>query len=207
MVLQGRKFPDKSLDEQILLEGIIKKRSLERIYGEYIKLNRLLNGQNLNNKRLRELYLKASSNLTFKYGGELIRTPCEKIAFRILTEIFPDFEVVSQAWIGPHCSDIYIPEINLIIEVNGSIHFGEPKMRKDVVRDFNLMNKLGLIVMEIENQDVTLLHRMITGLRALKKQSPYKRKQMLRKIYITTALYAFPSSFVYMELGLDKEAK
>lgn len=123
-----------------------------------------------------------------KWKDEIAPTGYEKQLvddLRALTKL----EVLQSVWIGNHCLDIFIPGLGFAIEVDGSVHDKEHKMRKDSLRDKNL-GSIGINVMSIPNKRIEYLGPafFIHFQKEKKVLSTYQKRRMWRDIYIITLL-------------------
>ncbi len=58
-----------------------------------------------------------------------------------------------QKIIGNYIVDFYCPKANLVIEIDGSQHYGDEEKKKDEIRD-KYLNDLGLKVMRFSNFEI-----------------------------------------------------
>ena len=92
---------------------------------------------------------------TRKHARELRRdmTPAEKCLWhRIRGGRLHGLQVRRQHPIGPYIADFYIPELRLVIELDGDSH--DNRIEKDRVRDRYLSGQ-GCAVIRFQNRDIT----------------------------------------------------
>ena len=154
-------------------------------------------------KTLKENYWKFSTRTIAHLEKKLVhsRTSKEILVERMVKE-YSRADVYHSFWIGPHCVDIFIPRYKLAIEVGGSVHNHELKMRKDNLRDERLMGELGITVWDMENKDAQRLKYELLNL--VKKEKPKATRvvrKMWRDIYIETLARVFHVSELERMLG------
>ena len=100
------------------------------------------------------------------------RTVHESEIFKMLCKA-TQRRIVSGAWMGNHCLDLFLPavqierQVGLVIEVDGGIHATNMKNKKDTRRDLFLAHIFGLHPFVVFNQDKNgLLRRLRTALSA-----------------------------------------
>jgi len=114
-------------------------------------------------------------------------------------------------WIGNRCIDIFFPHIagslkdlftqlddnlpsrrftGLAIEVDGSVHFKEAKIKKDQ-RKITYLSELRIPLLSIPNTDVShpVTSAMIASIWKLKSLDTRARRRLRRRIYLETILY------------------
>jgi len=98
-----------------------------------------------------------SASFNNKFKRKTNRSKCEKLLFNLISEKFPDLEILSndKTMLNGLEADIAIPSLRLAIEWNGPVHFkpiyGEEKLRRIQEIDRNKLeiasrNDINLIV-------------------------------------------------------------
>lgn len=137
---------------------------------------------------LKPEYERVITLLNIKWKDEVSPTRFEKQLVEDLKAL-TKLDVLQSVWIGNHCIDIFIPGLGYAIEVDGSVHDKEHKMRKDSLRDKNL-GSIGINVMSVPNNQIEYLWpAFLIHFRKEKKiLSTYQKRKMWRDIYIITLL-------------------
>ena len=132
------------------------------------------------------LYSIIAQKLKIRETEAFIKTQSEiNIASRIKKATKKIF--FTSVLIGNSVVDIFFPQYKLAIEVNGPIHHNEVKMRKDCHRDQELIEKLGICITDVYNDDINKsVHNIIHHLKTT-PPNPHARTQLLlRNIKLMT---------------------
>jgi very-short-patch-repair endonuclease len=108
------------------------------VRGGGLKNMRLLNDKKLKTRRQ---YLRNNCPKT------------ERIIWRELSKSKTGFKFRRQTSIGPYIVDFYCPQLKLIIELDGEIHFNAKQQLHDKAKDA-FLKKEGFIVWRFSNIDV-----------------------------------------------------
>jgi len=102
-----------------------------------------------------------TSNAKLSANARTLRKCMTKEERHIWYDFLKDFPIMvhRQKVIGSYIVDFYIAEKKLVIELDGSQHYEEQGMKKDVQRDAYL-NSLGITVLRYSNADI---HRNFSG--------------------------------------------
>lgn len=146
-------------------------------------------------QELKYAYGQIVHRLNYKYKDTLIRTPMELVWFNVLRSN-RRFDLRRTVWIGNHCYDVFTASLSLkhqgnekithglVFEIDGPIHNGEPKMKKDEYADETL-HRLNIFPYRIDNH-----HKMTAEhiLRQTRITDSRERKRIWKKIYLETIL-------------------
>lgn len=161
------------------------------------KLNSSLSSS-LQLKVLKARYDELTLNLTKSRCYESLKTLVEG---KVLSDLkaHTRLHVWTSVWIGNHSLDLFIPSLagrgdpgvigynGLAIEVDGSVHDLEYKIRKDH-RKIDKLKKLGIAVYSISNHDLReeTYRAFLRNLQSQKRLDTRARNRLLRNIYIYT---------------------
>lgn len=184
------------LVKDILLLPTTKAKRLDALRAE-------LNGKALDEEVLKMAYENFNKRVIAKGNFPHMKTWQELYLVKEIKK-YVNVNIETSIWIGPHCIDVFIPAYGCAIELNGSIHHHEIKMRKDKQRDRTLMKRIGISVMEIENEDLARVkYKIIEFLRDQKRIDSKKIKRIWRDIYINTLCRCFSTDDLSYLTGLD----
>lgn len=150
---------------------------------------------------LKDKYLLISQHLDQRFGIERTSTRSENYFYKYFNKT-TNLKVLQSVWIGPHCIDVFVPSAKFGVEVDGTVHTEEYKMRKDGHRDRNLC-RLGFLITCVDNDEINrtmfslqkyLIERTVIN--------DYQISRMWRDIYLFTLLVHSPS-----QLGLPEVIK
>lgn len=77
---------------------------------------------------------------------------CERRVYHLLKAFF-DYDIRCQKVIGNYIVDLYIQELNLIIEIDGEYHNGKEQQKKDIERTKFLMSQ-GYHIIRFTNEEI-----------------------------------------------------
>ena len=101
--------------------------------------------------------MKILNKKSTKIKRKLLRensTKTEKILWQSLrAKRFKGFKFFRQYGIGEYIVDFYCPELKLVIELDGKIHFDKPHEEYDKIRD-EFMKNLNILVIRFKNEEV-----------------------------------------------------
>lgn len=130
-----------------------------------------------------------------------IKTVFEREWKARLDSFLKDF-VISACWIGPFCTDLFVPNIRgdwkkggaqsswgLIVEVDGWIHFKEPKQKKDNLRE-EYFAGLGIPILRVENRETfeARLSGLFPGFDEMKSLDSLRRRRLIHRVQLETVL-------------------
>lgn len=120
----------------------------------------------------------ANQTLSSRYPRTSERTYAERVLYEFLKKTL-EFRVLRSVWIGKHCIDIFIPELKVAIEVNGTIHNRGFKIVQDFKKDEFLMGYLDISVYEVANKDVHYWKEHLSWIMKPQKAIPVMEEQKL----------------------------
>lgn len=197
---------EKMLAEEGLLkikdeEFYLRKRLLKELYrignGQNTKLKRYIDQRGkyaqplhleiLSHSHLKNIYWKLVKKLN---AGPLAKnsypTPSENKCADTLRR-YSKIKFYQSFWIGNHCLDFYLPSFKLVIEVDGRVHYGEGKNKKDNYTEKELQNSFKIFVSRFDNGDISRLRETILNLIDNNKKFNSKAiKRLYRDIFIHT---------------------
>lgn len=142
--------------------------------------------------RLREKYKNVSAKLNRDHSIEATSSLSEKYFYQYY-QGSTRLKVMKSVWIGFHCIDVFVPRLMFGIEIDGTIHVKEFKMRKDAHRDKNLFD-LGFTITTVDNDAIDqTAFSLIKLLQRQPLRSAYYVARMWRDIYLFTLLVHAPS--------------
>ena len=98
-----------------------------------------------NKDTLKELYEICVQKMKYKDSRPFEKNDPEREVQEKLNDLSRK-KVIPSAVIGNSVVDFFYPQHNLVLEIDGPVHYEEIKMRKDCHRDKELMGRLGIIV-------------------------------------------------------------
>ena len=155
-------------------------------------------------KYAREKYWATCKWRSEQQPKAIIQKIPEDIAFKMLSKI-SRYEILRSVWIGNHSVDLFIPAIGMMIEANGSVHYNEIKMKKDICRDIKLAH-LNLTTLTMNNPDVCrITSEFLFDFELLKVRykNSYLKRKMWRDIFILTELAN--KTFIYPKYEVRNE--
>lgn len=129
-------------------------------------------------KNAYDLWDEANKTLSRRYPRTSERTCAERVLYEYLSDTL-EFRVMRSVWIGKHCIDLYLPQLKIAIEVNGTIHNRGFKIVKDFRKDEFLMGYLDISVFEVQNKDVHYWKERLSRIMQQQKAIPIAEEQKL----------------------------
>lgn len=164
-------------------------------------------------KKLQEVYLELCVDLNTRFPQQILRTRSELRCWKKI-QSSTKLSVYKSMWIGNYCIDIFVLGVRgdynlanhffrgLAIEVDGSIHDEEFKMRKDHSKQA-FLQKLKIPLYSIKNEDLNnaSFNALLMKISKLKHSDNRARKRLLRNIYLVTILSHLPDNKLEEEFG------
>lgn len=178
------------------------------------KVVKLINYERPTDDSLKSHYESCARVRSSKYPRSIEKTSHERIVADRVAKA-NRLKYLKSVWIGLWCFDLFLPTIEgskgeyrysgLLLEIDGPIHNGELKMRKDETgRDF-IHNELGLLICSIDNASVRTfsLKDIVSKFTFLKRQDSRSLKRMWRRIYWATILAEMRTDLLKLHFGID----
>ncbi|MBF0365092.1 MAG: DUF559 domain-containing protein [Oligoflexia bacterium] len=146
---------------------------------------RLFDESSIPTSVLKEEYQRLCCLLVEQHREQYECSPSESFFDPCLSR-YLDSEYYHSFWIENHCFDFFLPSYRMLLEVDGSVHFGEAKMKKDNFKE-ECARSLGLFIYRLENYEVKKYPlRTIGKIKSCPSIDSVITTLLMRRIYLHT---------------------